>query len=159
MNVNGIGNVSWPDLSSVSRKPATSNNNSSSFANDLADSVNLSSNLPGVSVGADGRMLVNIDDALTSSDKALVTAATGGLNLVGPNGVHEVNQLAVTIALDRAMGNLTGPVTASYLNNLKSSEQQTLALNPQQGNAGIAFDVLDKAFAFLAQQPENPLAP
>ncbi len=169
MNITGIGNVNWPDLLTASVTQTPSHNNPGPSAGTLTESVSLSSagqpaggaSLPGVSVDAAGHMVVNIDGTLTAGDKALVTAATGGLDLVGPNGVHEVNQLAVTIALDRAMGNLTGPITASYLNNLKTSEQASLALNQQPGNAmapWISFDVLDKALAYLGQQPTNPPA-
>jgi hypothetical protein len=113
---------------------------------------------------------VDISDTLTSADKALVTAATGGLSVIGPSGVRQVNQLAVTIALDRSMGNLKGPVTASYLEGLRNDEQQTLALNRQEASnltangeneeaeqlaaqgPGISFGVLDKALEFLGQQ-------
>lgn len=118
---------------------------------------------------AAGGKFIRINDALTPDDKNLVIAATGGLDLVAPNGTHQINTLAMRIALDRAVGNLNGPVTASYLENAKNQERQTLALNRQQaGNlfaagdatAGkalasqgpaISFDVIDKALAFLAQ--------
>ncbi len=139
-----------------------------------SDSVVLSTctSDPDVTLNAQpaGGDIVDISDTLTSADKALVTAATGGLSVTGPNGVHQVNQLAVAIALDRSMGNLTGPVTAAYLEGLRNGEQQTLALNQQQASnltangdseeaeqlaaqgPGISFAVLDKALEFLGQQ-------
>ena len=101
---------------------------------------------------------VSIADALSPGDKALVTAATGGLDLIGANGVHQVNQLAVTIALDRSMGNLTGPVTASYLQGLRSSAQQTSTLNKQQASDFVAVGKLDEARAIASQGPGIPSA-
>jgi len=103
----------------------------------------------------------------------LVTAATGGLNLIGPNGAHQINYLAMQIAMDRAIGNINGPVTASYLNNIIASQRRDLDLNQQQDavlssdgdsasadalrtmGPGISFDVLDRALAFIAQHPGN----
>jgi len=130
----------------------------------------VSTGRPGEYIDSAGGKFVSISDALTSDDKALVRAATGGLNLIDANGVHQVNQLAVTIALDRSMGNLTGAITASYLNKLKNDQQQTLGLN-QQASAdliaagrpvdaralasqapGVSFGVIDKALAFLANK-------
>lgn len=161
MNINAIGNVNWQSPLSSCPPQFPSNSGPAGSPGTQSDSVSLSSpgGVPGVSVGPDGRMDVNIDATLTAGDKALVTAATGGLDPIGPNGVHEVNQFAVTIALDRAMGNLTGPITASYLNNLKTSEETAQALNQQLGNAvtpGISLGVLDGALAYVGQQPENP---
>lgn len=120
MNIDAIGNVNWQSLLSSSQTQAPPNSGPGGSACTLADSVSLSSaGAPGVPVGSDGRMDVNIDATLTAGEKALVTAATGGLDPIGPNGVYEVNQSAATISLDRAIGNLTGPITASYLDNLR----------------------------------------
>jgi hypothetical protein len=91
------------------------------IGNATGDSANISS------VGTS----FNINDSLTPEDKKLVIAATGGLDLIGPNGTHQINFLAMQIALDRHIGNLTGPVTAAYINGLKNSERQTLSLNQQ----------------------------
>jgi len=117
---------------------------------------------------AAGGKFISIKDALTPDDKKLVIAATGSLDLVGPTGTHLINSLAEQIALDRSVGNLTGPVTTSYLSQLKNNQQQTLALNQQQADSlfalgqfadsqalrsqgsAISFDVIDKALAFLA---------
>lgn len=171
MTITGIAGSGWL-AGWPSSAPARSSQDGfqlDGFGVDQTDFV--STGRPGeyVDTVAGGRF-VRIADALTTDDKALVLAATGGPDVVGAHGVHMVNQLAVTIALDRSMGNLTGPVTASYLERLRSSEQQTVALN-QQGAAsymacggfdqarsmasqgpGISFDVLDKALAYLERR-------
>jgi hypothetical protein len=49
-----------------------------------------------------------IKDLLTANDKKLVEAATGELRSVSSSGLHEVNQLATRIAIDRETGTLSG---------------------------------------------------
>lgn len=183
MNINRISSLDLPYLPSTSQRRTTSDSgqSSSSSAQNLTDTVNFSASdnssnktdRPGVYVGFDGSTNVNINDALTSRDKELVIAATGGLSLIGPNGTHQINYLAMQIAMDRAIGNLDGPVTTSYLNNIISSERRDLVLNQQQADSlisagdiasanalrgmgsDISFDVLDRALTFVAQHPES----
>ena len=77
------------------------------------------------------------------------------------------------ITMDRAVGNLHGPIAASYLNNIVAFQRRDLNLNQQQAAAsgsagntasadalramtpGISFDVLDRALTFIAQHPEG----
>lgn len=181
MNISGIHSSEWSYQSPISPKRTAHDGNpdSGSAVGDLSDTVDLSTaeesgnttDRPGIYVGPDGRIDVNINDALTTQDKQLVIAATGGLNLIGSNGTHQINYLAMRIAMDRAIGNLNGPVTASYLNNIMGSQSRDLELNQEQAAAldsagdtasanalrtmapGISLDVLDRALAFLAQNP------
>jgi hypothetical protein len=183
MTINGINNLGWLDPLSISTKRTTSDGkqNSTVAVKTVADTVSLSTTgeslnkaqRPGIYVGADGRTNVNIDEALTVGDKQLVIAATGGLDLIGPNGTHQINQLAMQIAMDRAVGNLSGPVTASYLNNIAASQRRDISLNQQQADAlssagdastaaalkamgpGVSFSVLDRALTFLAQHAKD----
>lgn len=168
MNIDGIGRLDWLISTPLSPTSKTAQDQNDFSAD--RDSVNISSagEFLTSAQGPDGNRGFNIDDSLTPEDKQLVTAATGALDLAAPNGTHEINTLAMQIALDRQTGNLTGPVTALYLNGLKNSEMQTLSLDGQyaatsvaggnqnqaealasQGPA-ISFDVFDRALAFLA---------
>lgn len=91
-----------------------------------------------------------INDMLTPKDKRLVVAATGSLNLTDGSGIHEINPLAVRIALDRSTGKLAGEVDKFYLNSI-IKEQQT------SDQPAIQFDTLYKALAYL-DQPSTSLS-
>ena len=82
MAINGIGNA-FADVSELG------------FSNSSA--VN--------DAGGPNRNGCGIDDELTTQDKAIVTGATGSLDL--PN--RQINMLAMQIALDRYTGHLEDP--------------------------------------------------
>jgi len=90
-------------------------------------------------------------DTLTSSDKALVLAATGWNINADPLGLTAsaaALEFVGRLNLDRSNGALkgTGAIGQPYIDNLI---QQNLA--PQQGEATISLSVLYKAEAYLAQ--------
>jgi hypothetical protein len=87
-----------------------------------------------------------IDDELTPQDKALVSDATGSVDL--PNG--QINMLAMRIALDRYAGNLQGPVTASYIEGISAAEMR------DRTNA-IPQSVLNNAVSYIADQTASQL--
>jgi hypothetical protein len=86
-----------------------------------------------------------IKDILTDLDQALVDFAAGDLDQVDPNGRHDINPLAVRIALDRATGEVSGEVDANYIKNIIKEQGQT-------GQASVASQVLAKALNYLTQQ-------
>ncbi len=61
--------------------------------------------------------MIDFSDVLTDADKRLVMALTGYDADVpfDPDGDHGVPQLVVEIAVARALGRLTGPVTHAIL--------------------------------------------
>jgi hypothetical protein len=83
-------------------------------------------------------------NTLTVSDKALVKQAFGydmnedPLGLYAPQGASE---LIGRLNLDRSAGDLTGPVTVSYLQSLV-------------GQTGISADVIAEAEKALSQSPQ-----
>ena len=85
-----------------------------------------------------------IDDELTTQDKSLISAASGSLDL--PDG--KINTLAMQIALDRYSGNIQGPVTTSYINNIGQQEAR-------DGTNAISQSVLSKALDYLSQQSKR----
>lgn len=87
-----------------------------------------------------------INELLTANDKKLVEAATGGLQPTSSSGLHEVNQLATRIALDRTTGTLSGEVDENYINKL---------ITEQSGNnhaETIQFSALQKSLEFFKQE-------
>lgn len=58
-----------------------------------------------------------INDLLTANDKKLVDTVTANLPSTS-SGLHEVNQLAFRIALDRDTGTLSGEIDENYINKL-----------------------------------------
>lgn len=95
---------------------------------------------------------VSIEDALTSRDKEVVIAATGALDPTGPGGVHELNPLAVNIALDRAIGNLIGPLDAEYLRMIADEGgAYDFGLAPHRPR--IAETVIEQALRYVNSRP------
>jgi hypothetical protein len=94
----------------------------------------------------------SIDDSLTEKDKALVVASTGDLHPVSASGLHEINQFAVRLAIDRNRGALSGEVDHAYLNNLISEEQQKATQTDMSGTLSqqsIPLTSLYKAIDFI----------
>ncbi len=87
-----------------------------------------------------------INDVLTAHDKKLVTVATGGLQPVLSSGLHEVNQLATRIAIDRETGTLSGEVDENYINKLMTEQ------NSNNHAETIQTSALQKSLEFLKQE-------
>ncbi len=87
-----------------------------------------------------------INDLLTANDKSLVKAATDGLQATSSSGLHEINQLATRIALDRETGTLSGEVDANYINKLITEQSSNNHAET------IQFSDLQKSLAFLKQE-------
>lgn len=87
-----------------------------------------------------------INDVLTANDKKLVEAATGGLQPTSSSGLHEVNQLATRIALDRTTGTLSGEVDENYINKLLAEQDKN------QNSEMVSFSALQKSLTFLQQE-------
>jgi hypothetical protein len=87
-----------------------------------------------------------INDLLTANDKKLVEAATGELQPVSSSGLHEVNQLATRIALDRETGTLSGEVDENYINKLMAEQSSNNHAET------IQFSALQKSLEFLKQE-------
>ena len=87
-----------------------------------------------------------INDLLTENDKKLVEAATGGLQPTSSSGLHEINELAVHIALDRETGTLSGEVDENYINKLITEQSSNNHAETIQNSA------LQKSLAFLQQE-------
>ena len=86
-------------------------------------------------------------DTLTSSDKALVKAATGwdiDANPLGDNASPSAWELVGRLNLDRACGALKGDIDPAYINRLIQED-----LAPQQGQSTVQLSVLYKALAYL----------
>ena len=89
-----------------------------------------------------------INDSLTEKDKSLVVSATGSLQPTSASGLHEVNQLATHIALERQTGRLSGMIDKTYINRLIQEQQSS-----QQPT--IPSAVLNKALALLDQMSSD----
>ncbi|MEI7840225.1 MAG: hypothetical protein WCJ11_06980 [Methylococcaceae bacterium] len=87
-----------------------------------------------------------INDLLTENDKKLVEAATGGLQSTSSSGLHEINQLATHIAIDRETGTLSGEVDENYINKLLAEQDKN------QNSETVSFSALQKSLAFLQQE-------
>jgi hypothetical protein len=87
-----------------------------------------------------------INDLLTANDKKLVEAATGELRSVSSSGLHEVNQLATRIAIDRETGTLSGEVGEDYINKLITEQSSNNHAET------IQFSALQKSLEFLKQE-------
>ncbi|MCX7092290.1 MAG: hypothetical protein NTY50_02395 [Methylobacter sp.] len=86
-----------------------------------------------------------INDLLTANDKNLVEAATTGLQPTSSSGLHQINELATRIAIDRDRGELTGEIDKNYINSLIKEQQD----NHQET---IQSSTLQKSLAFLKQE-------
>ena len=86
-----------------------------------------------------------INDLLTANDKNLVEAATTGLQPTSSSGLHQINELATRIAIDRNGGELTGEIDKNYINSLIKEQQD----NHQET---IQSSTLQKSLAFLKQE-------
>ncbi len=86
-----------------------------------------------------------INDLLTANDKNLVGAATTGLQPTSSSGLHQINELATRIAIDRNGGELTGEIDKNYINSLIKEQQD----NHQET---IQSSTLQKSLAFLKQE-------
>jgi hypothetical protein len=87
-----------------------------------------------------------INELLTANDKKLVETATGGLQPTSSSGLHEVNQLATRIALDRTTGTLSGEVDVNYINKLITEQSS------DNHAETIQFSALQKSLEFLKQE-------
>ena len=86
-----------------------------------------------------------IDDLLTTNDKSLVEAATTGLHPISSSGLHQINELATRIAIDRDRGVLAGEVDENYINSLIKEQQ-----DKQQET--IQSSTLQQSLAFLKRE-------
>jgi len=113
------------------------------------DSVTLSSDAVELSRPVRPPNAYSYLDTLTTSDKAVVKAATGwdiDADPLGNNVSPEAREFVGRLNLDRACGALKGDIDQAYISKLI---QENLA--PQQGQATVPLSVLQKALAYLSQ--------